>query len=301
MTAFGVTAHNSLVWKHICFLTTRPLILPRFYRKSGKKMSPADKAVWEEKSREDKQRYDAEKAFFKFSNRGKASKRIMKDPDAPKRPMSAFLAFSNERRSELKKLHPGVSNGGLSKILSQQWKEISAESKAKYVKNEAELRAKYKVDMAEFRKKKSVEAKMSKKLEDAVEVKKMEEMLLRKADTTEQDMASPNVQQAAGLATDGVSCLRAYQNGDTILSSMLGAGADVAGLSNVNTNLNSQLLFGGGGYGVNPSRMGVSRLDQIAALSHVKPTERLALALSHQQLLDRLESKFLVVLPGINN
>lgn len=257
-------------------------------------MSPADKSVWEKKSEEDKARYQAEKQFYRFANRGKTSKRIMKDHDAPKRPMSAFLAFSNERRAELKKLHPGVSNGGLSKMLSQQWKEISPDSKAKYVDNEAELRAKYKTDMAEFRKRKSAEAKMNKKLEDAVEVKRMEERLRRAR--MEQDRASPDVQQAPEMrSSDGVASLRAYQDGNAVFSSLLGGRADVAGL----TNMNSLLLSGGGGHGMSPSLAGVSGLglDTIATLAGTIPNDRLALALSHQQLLDRLQGMFVVCLP----
>ncbi len=122
-------------------------------------MSEVDRAVWNEKSRIDKERYDHEMQLYNHAR--KLSKSNVKDPNAPRRPMSAFLAFSNKRRASLKREHPTATNADLSKMLSKAWKELSPEMKQEYVQEEAELRAKYKTDAVVWRKKKAEEAKAS--------------------------------------------------------------------------------------------------------------------------------------------
>ena len=58
----------------------------------------------------DKARYEVEKAMYKGPWKVPANRRTPKDPTAPKRPMSAFLAFSNKRRAALKRQHPDATN-----------------------------------------------------------------------------------------------------------------------------------------------------------------------------------------------
>lgn len=123
-------------------------------------MTPEDRAVWDEKSRVDKERYEAEMAAFKQHQKlhnTAPAKKVKKDPNAPKRPMSAFLAFSNQRRAALKRKNPDATNADLSKMLSVAWKEASPEFKAEYVEEEARLREQYKIDIVAWRKKKSEE------------------------------------------------------------------------------------------------------------------------------------------------
>ncbi|KAL7561494.1 hypothetical protein ACA910_016293 [Epithemia clementina (nom. ined.)] len=45
------------------------------------------------------------------------------DPEAPKRPMPAFLAFFNKRRKSLKRQYLCASNADLSKMLAKTWRE----------------------------------------------------------------------------------------------------------------------------------------------------------------------------------
>lgn len=123
-------------------------------------MTPADRAIWDEKSKADKDRYEAEMLAFKQQQKlhnTVPTKKVKKDPDAPKRPMSAFLAFSNQRRAALKRKNPDATNADLSKMLSVAWKEASPEFKAEYVEEEARLRAQYKINILAWRKKKSEE------------------------------------------------------------------------------------------------------------------------------------------------
>ena len=59
-----------------------------------------------------------------------SNKRKTKDPSAPKRPMSAFLAYSNSRRAALKREHPKSTNADLSRMLSKTWKELPPTDRA---------------------------------------------------------------------------------------------------------------------------------------------------------------------------
>ena len=115
-------------------------------------MGPEEREVYDDLAREDKTRYEKEKANYQGPLGGAGSKKV-KDPNAPKRPMSAFLAFANSRRGEVKGKNSECSNGEISKLLSVMWKEADEDIKKGYRENESALWAAYKVSIAEYRKK----------------------------------------------------------------------------------------------------------------------------------------------------
>ena len=103
-----------------------------------------------------------------------ANKRAPKDPTAPKRPMSAFLSYSNRLRAALKKENPSATNSDLSKMLSLTWKDLPADERKKFMDDEADLRAKYKIEMSEWRKKVAEEKKAERKEREAMAYKAAE-------------------------------------------------------------------------------------------------------------------------------
>lgn len=52
-----------------------------------------------------------------------------KDPNAPKRPMSAYMLWLNASRERIKSDHPGISITDLSKKAGELWKAMSKEKK----------------------------------------------------------------------------------------------------------------------------------------------------------------------------
>lgn len=52
------------------------------------------------------------------------SKKAGKDPNAPKRPLSAFFLFSQDERPEIKKKNPSMSVGDISKEIGARWKKV---------------------------------------------------------------------------------------------------------------------------------------------------------------------------------
>ncbi len=66
-----------------------------------------------------------------MSGRGKRSK---KDPNAPKRPLSAYILFSQDKRPEVTKAHPDWPVTEVMKEMGKMWAAASAKEKAKYEK-----------------------------------------------------------------------------------------------------------------------------------------------------------------------
>jgi len=113
---------------------------------------PAEKrAHWDEVAAKDKERYLHEKATYKGPWQV-PWKRAKKDPSAPKRPMSAFLYFSQGRRKTIKDQNPEIKNTQVSRLLGEMWRNASEEDRKPYVDKEKKEREKYKVAIADWRK-----------------------------------------------------------------------------------------------------------------------------------------------------
>lgn len=102
-------------------------------------------------ARKDKLRFEVEKSLYTGPWKVPAKKRSQKDPNAPKRPMSAFLAYSHAKRAEVKAKNPGMNNAEISRILAQMWKDAPEEEKKEHIEKEYELRQKYLSEIAVWR------------------------------------------------------------------------------------------------------------------------------------------------------
>lgn len=78
---------------------------------------------------------------------GKREKRH-KDPDAPKRPMSAFFMFCQEERPKVKKIHPDWKVGEIAKELGKRWEHVE---KTKYEGEAARDKQRYEKEMAQYK------------------------------------------------------------------------------------------------------------------------------------------------------
>lgn len=112
-------------------------------------LSPEEKGKWETLARNDRTRYESEKASF--NGAWHVPKGKERNPNAPKRPMSAFLAFANSRRGTVKRGMPGASNGDVSRALAAMWKDASDDVRQNYFDEEYKKRQLYKTAMAEWK------------------------------------------------------------------------------------------------------------------------------------------------------
>ncbi|CAF3084539.1 unnamed protein product [Rotaria socialis] len=81
-----------------------------------------------------------------------SSKKANKDPNAPKRPLSAFFLFSQDERPDIKKKTPSMSVGDISKEIGARWKKVSDDVKKRYEQKAAVEKQKYEVRLSEYKK-----------------------------------------------------------------------------------------------------------------------------------------------------
>lgn len=72
-----------------------------------------------------------EKATRKTKARGDGGKK-KKDPNAPKRGLSAYMFFANEQRDKVREENPGIKFGEVGKLLGEKWKSLSEKQRAPY-------------------------------------------------------------------------------------------------------------------------------------------------------------------------
>mmetsp|Transcript_1761 Transcript_1761/g.3083 ORF Transcript_1761/g.3083 Transcript_1761/m.3083 type:complete len:389 (-) Transcript_1761:267-1433(-) len=109
-----------------------------------------ERAHWDDVAAKDKQRYMVEKASYTGPWQV-PWKRAKKDPSAPKRPMSAFLYFSQDKRRRIKENNPSIRNTEVSRILGEMWRNASEDERRPHIEKEKEEREKYKVAIAKWR------------------------------------------------------------------------------------------------------------------------------------------------------
>ena len=69
-----------------------------------------------------------------------------KDPNAPKRPASAYLLFQNQVRSKYKTANPNLTQGDLLQLISQQWATMPQEEKHVYQRQAETAKEKWRTD-----------------------------------------------------------------------------------------------------------------------------------------------------------
>jgi len=55
-----------------------------------------------------------------------------KDPNAPKRGLSAYMFFANEQRENVRTENPGIAFGQVGKVLGERWKALSEKQRQPY-------------------------------------------------------------------------------------------------------------------------------------------------------------------------
>ena len=85
----------------------------------------------------------------KLSEGGDKTKK-KRDPNAPKQNMSAFILYCNAVRNEFRAANPNVPFGDVGKLLSANFKALTAEERATWDDKAATDKARYHKEMAEY-------------------------------------------------------------------------------------------------------------------------------------------------------
>jgi hypothetical protein len=122
-----------------------------YFLSFGRKHLPTvERAHWDDVAAKDKQRYMVEKASYTGPWQV-PWKRAKKDPSAPKRPMSAFLYFSQGKRTQIKQDNGDMKNTEVSRLLGEMWRNAPEEERRPHIEKEKGEREKYKIAIAEWR------------------------------------------------------------------------------------------------------------------------------------------------------
>ena len=107
-------------------------------------MSEDDKRRFVELAAKDAERYQAEVAAYGGEDYLlKKKKKKPKDPAMPKRALSAFFFFSQERRIDVLKEHPEWKLGQVAQELGKRWKEMLPEERSPFEEKAASDKARY--------------------------------------------------------------------------------------------------------------------------------------------------------------
>jgi len=153
-------------------------------------ITPEDKKRYEAMHTSDLERYKKEMETYvppasDSSDDTSAKKRRRKQkvdenqPKQPKRAMSSFMFFSNEKRGEVKLQYPDLKVTDISKKLSEIWKQFTADDKKRYEDMQAADKERYRKEMEEHQK------EMDKYVASTVDSPKKEIELLHDAVTVQ--------------------------------------------------------------------------------------------------------------------
>merc|ERR1712232_1418707 len=130
-------------------------------------MPPAEKQAWVARAEADKQRYltelasyvpppgydakgDAMSGPFSAKSVKRPSSANVKDVNAPKRNMSAYLLYQNAMRDQFKRENPGMTFGQLAKYTSHMYRNLTPEEKATWVARSQQDKARYDAELASY-------------------------------------------------------------------------------------------------------------------------------------------------------
>lgn len=123
-----------------------------------KELPDKDVRKWEKKAEADKARYQEEMKHYvpvedPVGGGGggkKASKKAKKDPNAPKRNMSAYFLYSIDARPQVKAENPDATFGDIARLISSQFKGLSDKEKKVWEEKAAADKTRYEREMASY-------------------------------------------------------------------------------------------------------------------------------------------------------
>ncbi|KAI8468544.1 MAG: high mobility group box domain-containing protein [Monoraphidium minutum] len=91
------------------------------------------------------------KKVAKKEKPAKKEKKV-KDPNAPKRPLSAYMYFSADKRGAIKDKNPSFGVADIAKELGAMWKTMTDKDKTKYNDQAAKDKVRYEKEKAKYTK-----------------------------------------------------------------------------------------------------------------------------------------------------
>ncbi|XP_052077807.1 high mobility group protein B2-like isoform X1 [Mytilus californianus] len=132
---------------------TEKVVFAEFTKKCAEKwkeMSAKEKKRFEDMAEKDKVRYEGEmKNYVPGPGEKVGRKKREKDPNAPKRSLSAFFFFCNEERPKVRKDHGDWSVAQVAKEMGKRWEKVT--DRSKYEQQAAADKIRYEQAMVIYR------------------------------------------------------------------------------------------------------------------------------------------------------
>jgi len=85
-----------------------------------------------------------------ISRKRKMTGKGSKDPNAPRKPMSSYILYSNSRRASVREDNPGMKFGQITQTIAKQFRELQEKEKRPWEKKAAKDRVRYQQEMANY-------------------------------------------------------------------------------------------------------------------------------------------------------
>ncbi|KAG1699136.1 hypothetical protein DVH05_014053 [Phytophthora capsici] len=114
-----------------------------------KQISEEERRPYDELAAADKRRYQEEKEDYVPDPSFETTKgsRKKKDPNAPKRALSAYFFFCNDVRQEVRDENPNKKITEIATLLAERWRALPEKKRTKYNKLHEEAKLKYQREM----------------------------------------------------------------------------------------------------------------------------------------------------------
>jgi len=80
----------------------------------------------------------------------KSGKKGKKDPNAPKKSMTAYMYFSTAKRAGIKDANPDASFGDIARLVSDEWKKLDDSGKAEWAEKAKKDKLRYEKEMKDY-------------------------------------------------------------------------------------------------------------------------------------------------------
>jgi high mobility group protein B2 len=122
-----------------------------------KALPDKERKKWDKKAEKDKIRYQEDMKHYvppddeDLGGAGGKKKKRKKDPNAPKRNMSAYFLYSVHIRPTVKEENPEATFGSIAKLISAKFKELTDKERKKWDEKAVEDKARYQAAMEEYK------------------------------------------------------------------------------------------------------------------------------------------------------
>ena len=109
------------------------------------------KQAGKQKKRKSEESESSNKSNEEQSSKKNNKKKKAKDPNAPKRNVSAYLHFCSAKRGDVKESQPDLSFGEITKVVTASWKALSVEERVPWDEKAAADKKRYEQELAAYK------------------------------------------------------------------------------------------------------------------------------------------------------